>query len=598
MKKLSFLVLSIVMSLLSNAAITQANMSPSTNGSYVFTCYGEDGQISLQLSLYPDFSRATTAKMIQASDNRLRHTMTLKPSHLTSGRYYWRVINFATGSYAPQKDKWTYFDFTGTAKENIPDLTLKDETAHETFKPDTDTDINITSLWLRSFNLGNNIFKSIDHPNSNNAQINETYNHGAVVRNGIIYINRGSLSTSGWVLDKTRVWLERYDLKTGKEHKLLLVRAPGGGDYPAKEVMPWIREDADGTIYFTTSRLNNGAPRRVTIYTIDLDGITADTDEVTAREIKTLTMPEGFDQGGFFTVDGSIASGEYTLWSIPENFYVDTKATGFTVHRWNIKGSSVKHAKASMPDIKWLTPDLNDFNGFGLARVYPVDDEYFYMHTGRTAPAGPTMSVMLCRFIDGGECEVISSFDDSGDAVPPTAHGSAGISMFEISGNRFIAYGVAKEKDNTVMQIMATPSYTSNFREHRTVWRLCDDKGMSTNAFQGCDVKYLPGSTDGKGGMLLLYAPNAALGLYNVDVDSRSTGIEATQADTAVIRYCAGSIIADREIDGFTMYDLGGHAVASRTGRGTHFDISDMAPGIYIIRTNGSLTSVTIIVTR
>ena len=49
MKKLSFLVLSIVMSLLSNAAITQANMSPSTNGSYVFTCYGEDGQISLQL---------------------------------------------------------------------------------------------------------------------------------------------------------------------------------------------------------------------------------------------------------------------------------------------------------------------------------------------------------------------------------------------------------------------------------------------------------------------------------------------------------------------------------------------------------------------
>ena len=598
MKKLSLLVMSIAMSLLSHAAITQSNMSPSTNGSFVFTCYGENGPISLQLSLYPDFSRVTTATMTQSKDNKLLHTMTLKPAHLTSGRYYWRVINFATGSYAPQKDKWTYFDFTGTAKENNPDLTLKDGTTHDTFKTDTNTDIDITSLWLRSFNLKNNIFKSIDHPNSNKAETCETYNHGAVVRDGTIYIGRGSLSTSGWVLDKTRVWLERYDLKTGKEHKLLLVRAPGGGDYPAKEVMPWIREDADGTIYFTTSRLNNGAPRRVTIYTIDLDGITADTDEVTAREVKTLTLPEGFDQGGFFTVDGSIASGEYTLWSIPENFYVDTKATGFTVHRWNIKGSSVKHAKASMPDIKWLTPDLNHFNGFGMARVYPVDDEYFYMHTGRTAPAEATMSVMLCRFVDGGECEVVSSFDDSGATVPATAHGSAGISMFEIAGNRLLAYGVAKEKDNTVMQIVTTPSYTSGFKDHKTVWRLCDDKGMSTNAFQGCDVKYLPDATAGEGGMLLLYAPNAALGLYRVDVDSRSTGIEATKADTAAIRCSSGSLIADREIEGFTMYDLGGHRVASDTGRGTHFDISDVAPGIYIVKIKGSRSSVKIIVSR
>ncbi len=587
------------MSLPSNAAITQANMSPSTNGSYVFSCYGETGPISLQLSLYPDFSRATTATMKQTTENRLRHTMTLMPANLTSGRYYWRVINFATGSYAPAKDKWTYFDFTGTAKENIPDLTLKDETVHDTFKPDTDTDIDITSLWLRSFNLKNNIFKSIDHPNSNKAETCETYNHGAVVRDGTIYISRGSLSTSGWVLDKTRVWLERYDLKTGKEHKLLLVRTPGGGDYPSKEVMPWIREDADGTVYFTTSRLNNGAPRRVTLYTVELDGITTATDEVTAREIKTLTLPEGFDQGGFFTVDGSIASGEYTLWSIPENSYVDTEATDFTVHRWNIKGSSVKHSKASMPDIKWLTPDLNHFNGFGMPRVYPVNDEYFYMHTGRTAPSEATMSVMLCRFIDGAECEVVSSFDDSGATVPATAHGSAGLSMFEIAGNKLIAYGVAKEKDNTVMQIVATPTYISNFKEHKTVWRLCDDKGMSTNAFQGCDVKYLPGTTDGEGGMLLLYAPNAALGLYKVDVDSRSTGITTTEADTpAGVRYSAGSIIADREIDGFTMYDLGGHIVASHTGRGTHFDISDTAPGCYIIKITGCRTAVKILVTR
>ena len=130
--------------------------------------------------------------------------------------------------------------------------------------------------------------------------------------------------------------------------------------------------------------------------------------------------------------------------------------------------------RSSMPDIKWLTPDLNDFNGFGLARVYPVDDEYFYMHTGRTAPAGPTAACLLCR--------------------------------------QWIREDILRR----------------------------------------------------------------SLGMRWLTCLCRRT--DATH--------------------GLTMYDLGGHAVASRTGRGTHFDISDMAPGIYIIRTNGSLTSVKIIVTR
>ncbi len=67
------------------------------------------------------------------------------------------------------------------------------------------------------------------------------FNHGFVVRDGVIYVSRGSLNVSSWDHDKSLLWLDRYDLATGEELPFLRIKLQGDADFTGDDVMPWIR---------------------------------------------------------------------------------------------------------------------------------------------------------------------------------------------------------------------------------------------------------------------------------------------------------------------------------------------------------------------
>ncbi len=550
-------------------------------------------KVYIEWSLYDDFSRVRNAGLTPNNDRAV--TVSYKKTAIPEGDYYWRVRYGLIDPqfFYPSETALPVLHFTGAASTYTPGV---DDAEFEPLVLDDGCEFNLSSVWLRSANLGNRIFASIDHPAFAKIASSHTFNHGIAVKDNIIYINRGSYLTSGWDSDKSRVWMERYSLLTGEELPMLWVYAPDKKPYCDAIMMPWMREDADGIIYFTNANKTDG----ITLYSVDIDGITLDTKSVTAKEVITVRDP-GMVHHTYVTVDGSITSGEYDIWAIDDAYPYQEIYPGkeftLTVFRWSVKAGEATLHTSTINRLGFLETDTEYPLDEWMFKIIPVGDDYFYMHGVSNSVEKPALSPMLMKFNSGDVCELVSCYGSENPAnatgrgitLAPTGYLANGVSPLEIDGHSFIAYCTGSEK-GTAARIVHTPTLTSDFSEHTVAWEPGSASGFATHTYQGLEARYLPdGGEELTGGALVLYLANGALGVYRVDTKTPVTvGLPSVAAATLKAAYGSGTITFGRTVDGITVYDTAGRVVYRNAMAAASYTTGSLAPGTYIVATPSS----------
>lgn len=549
-----------------------------SDGKYRFTVTGvtTSDDIHLQLSQYPDFYKTISSTL--AYKNSPTRTAAVTPSNIDEGQYYWRV-RYVEGTavrfFTPADN--TPLSFTKPRAE-VPEAT--DATV---FAPATladGTELTLTSVWMRSHNTSNPLYKSVDRPGHSNAT-DATFDHGFVIKGGVIYISRGSLGATGWESDRTRVWLERYDLLTGAEMAPLRVYAPKGEEYPSKQVMEWIRADDDGTVYFTTASLNNY--QGIRLYTVDLDGVTADTEAVTATEALDVAHTET-QSPELVTVSGSINSGDYRMWWAVDDLsnLAPDRDYRCPVWRFTVEGGRVTSRErsdiTSVPFPEGERPGA--IQGFTF-KIYPVDDTRFYMH-GHSNDDMAALPPALYRFEAGGECELLGHYGSRPDILAPSLTRVSGVAPLEVAGKSMLVLGTPTDKGSSVT-VMGLDTPQSDISTHTALWRPGEATGFSTHRLQGCGAQYIPDANASTGGLLAVHVPNGGLGLYRVDTKSTVVGLADPAEPPVTARYADGALRACRPVTAPRVTDLAGRTVASAPGVTDTLPLPALAPGLYLL---------------
>ena len=271
------------LSISSNARITgdysggkiSATYCDISGDEYTFTIHPSSGaklkKPHVMLSLDKDFSRIKY--IFELSNKKSPYTVTVKSSDIESAIYYWRAAD-ADGNMMVSSDGPM---MTLGSKQPVEYDAKVDPTVYDNFSLADETELSLESVWLRTENNGNRM-EWANAPYCGKTTIfkapSEDYtdNHGVVVRNNVIYIARGTYNVSNWKYDKEQVWIDRYDLASGETLPMLRVRQDDGNDYVSTDLMSLIGEDADGTVYFTSSIVDDSGSK-IQLYTVDLDNI-------------------------------------------------------------------------------------------------------------------------------------------------------------------------------------------------------------------------------------------------------------------------------------------------------------------------------------
>lgn len=608
-----------------------ATSSVNSEGNAVFEVKnGTVGKkLVIELSKYPDFSAIDG--FYQATPNSFPKTYTMKKENRVNATYYWRIAEETkiTAGYTYQ-----YFygkDRTVTYGTKIPDVyeAIEDSTGFEDFNLDDEQSLRLKSVWFRTVNAGNRGSKIIDLPHatviSPVAATEFTPDQSVVVKNDVIYISRGSSGwISGWRTDQTRMWLARYDLLTGEELTLLCVKAPDpdngfvSGKWSLLSAMNWIKVDDDGTPYFFVTCSNSERPylSQINLYTLNLDNLPVETQTVTP----TLTLQIEDDRAGEnsygcpfdMTVQGSIKSGNYKLWGIDymhgASLKVNDAGSGrMAVWQWSVVGAKAQKNVSYVDYVHSLQVGRTEMIQSFYPHFTPVGNDYFYFHSSPVQKDDPWISPMLYRFVNGGTCEVVGHFGNCRDIVTDIFPAPAGVSAFKVGDTQFLAYGQGIDATRgTGVQIVATPSVTDDFSGHRKVWMLGEKNGLSTNRYQSSQVIYLPdepvaansgaGSSVSTGGRLLMYAGNAGMGLYRINVLSPTVGVDAVTDIALRAEYSASAIKLSGEVPGIVLYDISGRMICEMNEMSDTYMVGSLASGCYILSVRSSATPVKIIV--
>lgn len=553
-----------------------------------------------ELSLFPDFSRVHKYYKRTSATNP---SISADPSSAFKGCYYWRL-----------NDNGTYYHLDTNCYEfgnNTREYTsVTDPTEYGEVTLDDGTVITLSSIWFRSHNYGNGIYSSIDMPFSSDKKSMATLtpNHGAVVKGNTIYISRGASNhISGWVSNKKRMWLERYDLASGLELSMLWIYAPDEKEFPHNADNPnglhWIRTDDDGLAYFTISdKLTGSADNRhntLYLYSVDLDKVTDDTESIVARFEKTFTHPD-LRNPFYVTVEGSIRKSNYVLWANSSKGHINLdkehEELGIPVFRFSITPGSDPEPEisyirnmASLKEEQYGKP-MSNVRG----KITPAGDDHFYFQCSDGSEITP--SPMLYKFKADGDCEAISSFSDCRPIVTTHGYAPVGIDHFSIGENRILAYGIrgGSSAGATMVNLVQTPSLTSTFDRHKLLYRLGEKPGIATFPRQGLMMTYLPDEAGSRkvkttGGRLLMHVGNGGTALYRIDVKPPVTSATEEITDrTQYLGYNDGTVTFNRPMDGITIHDMKGCLCYSSTLHATHFHVGDRLPqGLYIINTEG-----------
>lgn len=539
----------------------------------------------LELSVHDDFSRVRNIKV--TIDNYKKWEKSYKETALPEGDYYWRLrcksdrdksVSF---TYPTPGDPLHFSGAPAEVKEAV------DPTEFSNFTTPDGTELKLSSVWLRADKTGNRIFASIDLPGECSYKEDITPNHGMIVDNGTIYISRGGEYTSGWDSDKKRVWLERYDLLTGRELNMLWVYAPNDDVYPL-EVMPWIGTDDDGTVYFTTAGCRK-AKQSITLYTIDLTGVETSTKSIVANKIITVSSDD-IELYRFVTVSGSIKNGNYEIWTAGNNYWEmkngdDVK---FPICRWKVDGTNVTPETSMFAEPPYLIPPVTTRTEIDFEmKLHPLGDDMFYVTAYSIDSENYVLSPTLLRFVADGRCEHISDYTANTEAVPGTCEKIhiSGIAPFHIAGNDFLAYGISTD-NGSAAQIVHTPSPTADFSKHTLAWRPGEATGFSSeNRYQGMTARFLPDdATPASGGILVVYCANGGLGTYRLDNLSATTvGLANAVSPQPRATYRDGVISFTAPVEGLTITDMAGRTIMSTKAISSQFATGNIIPGIYML---------------
>ncbi len=553
-----------------------------------------------ELSLFSDFSRIHKYYKRTSPTNP---SISADPASAFKGKYYWRL-----------NDNGTYYQLDTNSYEfgnNIREYTqVTDPTEYNEVTLNDGTIISLRSIWFRSHSNGNGIYSSIDMPYSSdkNNMGTLTSNHGAVVKGNTIYISRGSSNhISGWVSNRTRMWLERYDLATGLEQSMLWIYAPDENEFPHTADNPnglhWIRTDDDGLAYFTISGKVMGSSdnrhNTLYLYSVDLDDVTENTESIVARLEKTFTHTE-LHNPFYVTVEGSIRKGNYTLWANSSKGHINLdkeyETLGIPVLRFSVTPGN--EPKAEISYIRNMASLKEEHFGKPMSnvrgKITPADEDYFYFQCSDGSEITP--SPMLYQFNPDGDCEAKSSFRDCMSIVTPHGYPPVGMDYFTIGDNHILAYGIRSTSNTgaTMVNLVETPSLASTFDRHRLLYRLGEKTGIATYPRQGLMMTYIPDETTERsnkttGGRLLMHVGNGGTALYRIDVKSSDTShLDSVTCPVQFLGYTDGAISFSSSVDGITIHDMQGRIRYSNTRQDSRFHIGDrLSGGLYLIRFEG-----------
>lgn len=599
--------------------VRNATAAVTSDGNAEFTLReGTAGvKVVVELSKYSDFS--VIDGFGYKTPKSYPTTISMNKSNRVNGTYYWRI--FENGNYYYGMDRTvTYGEKAVETYEPLEDATAFDEVELGVGKT-----MQLKSVWFRSVNTGNRVAKMIDYPHDSQNDISAdafTPNQSMVVKNDIAYIARGSSGyISGWKTDQTRLWLVRYDLLTGEELPMLWVRAPDpvngfeSGNWMLTYAMNWIKTDDDGTPYFFTI-CNQSEKRYVTqinLYTLNLDNVSVETESVTPTLVFQAEDDRSDDRSSArpldLTVEGSIKSGNFKMYGVDYShggaLKVNIQGGGkMPVWRWSVSGSKAEKSVSYVDYVKSLDVTESQFNiDEFYSHITPVGNDCFYFHSAPAQTSDPWISPMLYRFVAGSSCEVIGHFGNCESIVTKTFPMPAGVSTFKVEDMQFLAYGQGIDATRgTGVQIVSTPSVTDDFSNHKKVWLLGGDTGLSTNRYQSCQVLYIPDESYSRatvsagGGRLVMYAGNGGMGVYRVNILSTAVIDDDALNREITASYSGGVIRLSAEVDGMALYNLSGQKLREVKHRASSYAVGSLPAGCYLLSTGLSQAPVKIII--
>lgn len=588
------LLVMLCLSISSNARITgdysggkiSATYCDISGDEYTFTIHPSSGaklkKPHVMLSLDKDFSRIKY--IFELSNKKSPYTVTVKSSDIESATYYWRAAD-ADGNMMVSSDGPM---MTLGSKQPVEYDAKVDPTVYDNVSLADETELSLESVWLRTENNGNRM-EWANAPYCGKTTIfkapSEDYtdNHGVVVRNNVIYIARGTYNVSNWKYDKEQVWIDRYDLASGETLPMLRVRPDDGNDYVSTDLMSLIGEDADGTVYFTSSIVDDSGSK-IQLYTVDLDNIVSkDGYEIALSHLEgEFTVPVAPKYMRFLIVRGSIKSGNYTLWGAEGKNDLEPLTTfEVPVYRWKVENgtTSVKAVKIK----QFATVDVRNAYEVRIIspKVMPISDDMFYFHA-RPFESDVLFHPALYRVpSDNGDvCEMVTSLSDAGKSLHNTmAESPFGVSLMYVNDLPILAYGRRADQGSSVQLLEMSPMDMS-FATAKPLWNINPD-GFSKINVQGCNLVYIPDNENSPTGNLVVYVPNGGLGLYRLTAKGTTVGIDALFALTAVdVR---GRVVTlPYECRDIRMVDMSGRTCL-RFERGVSLDASSLSAGVYFI---------------
>ncbi len=556
------------------------------NGSCTFTLITNESKPKnphVEMSLDKDFSRAKYIfALTKGSKN---YEVTINSDEIEAGIYYWRVANSSANMILPEDG--TRLEFGSLPAE---DYSIKvDPNFYDDVELVNETELSLESVWLRTENNGNHI-EWANAPYCGKQKIyyepsaDYTNNHGMIVRGNTIYISRGSHYVSNWNYDKEQVWIDRYDLTTGATLPMLRVRQDDGEDYPDGDLMTLIGEDADGTVYFTSSVVaSNG--NKIRLYTVDLDNVvTQDGYEVVLSHFENeFTIPTAPIYMRYSEVRGSIKSKNYYVWGVPgrDDGVLLMENLEVPVYRWQCDGATVSVKTGVIKNFSNTSADPKLHIDLMSPKVIPIDNDRFYFQS-LTTDADVYFYPTLYSFPSNSdaECQLLTTMTEAPVSVQTSQTNSPlGVSMLSIDNSTVLAYS-KRTGSSTSVQLVELTDDALSFSGVNPLWNL-NPSGFSDYQIQGCNVVFLPDEDNSGSGDLITYVPNGGLGRYRLSVKGTTVGLADTFSESNII-VSGRNISLPVECKNVRVVDMSGR-VNLQLERANNIDASSLSGGVYFI---------------
>lgn len=497
----------------------------------------------IQLSRYSDFRSSAYLERFTTKGTALTTTAksfyTINSADMESGEYYWRVfyLNSKSVNKLPFTGKSTIA--FGTKEVETKQETTTDNAVYEDAELSNGITLSLEPVWMRSDVSGTPLPWNETIPVKTSKPIKPTnfaytpYSHGVIVRDNVIYVARGSFAPLNWNFSKNQLEFDCFDLTTGQQLEQLIVTADGG--FYGQSAMGLIGEDADGTIYFTTTLLNSSSLLSgVYLYTVDISDVDlaqgATVEAKLQREFNVPTEQLSANNCHLLTVEGSILNNNYTLWgSSPSGQSTTGGNASDNIFRWIVNENNVDFEYAVVSETVFAVSD-NNYLG-RLSRVTPLGNDYFYYHSIANDDISCSLVPSLYKFnADNHTCQPQSSASDiEGSLFTQQNHSVLGITRTTFEDRPLIAFGQTSEKGSHLAIAEITDADNMSFSGARLLWVLNPD-GFSLNPQQGCDISFVSSTMaldaeSPANNFMLAYLPNAGMALYNVS-STNTTGID------------------------------------------------------------------------